>query len=297
MVLSEELRSAYEHCKKVTAEHARTFYFASFFLGGTKRSACYALYAFCRYIDDLVDEHANAHNSVDEVTIRRTIEQWRNQLDAVYAGKEGRSPVMVAWADVLSRYHIPRELPDLLIEGCMSDLRPCVRYETFNQLYDYCYKVASVVGLMTSKIFGYENPEAEARAVDLGIAMQLTNILRDVGEDMANGRIYLPGDELAEFNLSEQAIMERKVTGQFREFMRFQIERAREYYASANLGIPMLERESRMTVRLMSHNYSRILDAIERNDYDVFARRAAVPFRSKLLSVPALWYKSAIADS
>lgn len=293
MMLSDNLASAYEYCRKVTAEHARTFYFASFFLGENKRSACYALYAFCRYIDDLIDEQVNTGTDpACEQAILCTIERWRVELDAVYAGEEGRSPVMVAWANVLSRYDIPRQLPDLLIEGCMSDLRTNVRYETFNQLYDYCYKVASVVGLMTSRIFGYDNPEAEARAVDLGIAMQLTNILRDIGEDMENGRIYLPREELAEFHLGEREILERKVTRQFREFMRFQIERARTYYESANLGIPMLERESRMTVRLMSHNYSRILESIERNNYDVFAHRAFVPLRSKLLSIPSLWYRS-----
>ncbi len=292
MTMRDDLAPAYRHCKKVTAEHARTFYFASFFLGKEKRSACYTLYAFCRYIDDLVDEQANTGDAINEAGIRRTVERWRAELDGVYAGERGRSPVMIAWADVLGRYDIPRELPDLLIEGCMSDLRPCVRYETFERLYDYCYKVASVVGLMTSRIFGYENPEAEARAVDLGIAMQLTNILRDVGEDMENGRIYLPQRELEEFNLSERTLRERQVTPEFREFMRFQIGRARAYYRSANLGIPMLSRESRMTVRLMSHNYSRILEEIERNDYDVFSRRASVPFRSKLWSVPGLWYRS-----
>lgn len=292
MTMSDDLAPAYRHCKKVTAEHARTFYFASFFLGKEKRSACYTLYAFCRYIDDLVDEQANTGDSVNERGIRRTVERWRAELDGVYAGEGGRSPVMIAWADVLGRYDIPRELPDLLIEGCMSDLRPCVRYETFDQLYDYCYKVASVVGLMTSRIFGYENPEAEARAVDLGIAMQLTNILRDIGEDEQNGRIYLPQRELEEFNLSERTLRERQVTPEFREFMRFQIGRARAYYRSANLGIPMLSRESRMTVRLMSHNYSRILEEIEGNGYDVFSRRASVPFRSKLWSVPGLWYRS-----
>ena len=292
MTMSDDLAPAYRHCKKVTAEHARTFYFASFFLGKEKRSACYTLYAFCRYIDDLVDEQASTGDSVNEAGIRRTVERWRAELDGVYAGEGGRSPVMIAWADVLGRYDIPRELPDLLIEGCMSDLRSCVRYETFDRLYDYCYKVASVVGLMTSRIFGYEKPEAEARAVDLGIAMQLTNILRDVGEDMENGRIYLPQRELEEFNLSERTLRERQVTPEFREFMRFQIGRARAYYRSANLGIPMLSRESRMTVRLMSHNYSRILEEIERNDYDVFSRRASVPFRSKLWSVPGLWYRS-----
>lgn len=291
MIAHSELTDAYETCRLVTKEHARTFYFASFFLNRTKRNACYAVYAFCRYIDDLIDDQA-ASGPIDEAATTRLIQRWRSELDKVYDGGESRMPVMVAWADILTRYDIPREWPDLLIEGCMSDLRSTVRYENFEQLYGYCYNVASVVGLMTGRIFGYEHPEAEAKAVDLGIAMQLTNILRDVGEDLATDRIYLPREELERFGISEQDLREKRISPEFIEFMRYQIDRARHYYRSANRGIPMLESDSRMTVWLMSHNYSRILDAIERNDYNVFTIRARVSLRKKLMSLPTLWLRS-----
>ena len=297
MIESHEIKRAYRHCKAVTARHARTFYFASLFLGKQKREACYAVYAFCRYIDDLVDEQGSTDDhSINTLAVERAIAKWQNELDKVYTGQESRTPVMVAWADVLKRYSIPRELPNLLIAGCMSDLRPAVRYETFEELYDYCYKVASVVGLMTSRIFGYTDSSAEKRAVDLGIAMQLTNILRDIGEDLENDRIYIPQEELTKFGLNEWSLREGTITPEFRSFMQFQINRAREYYESANIGISMLERDSRLTVWLMSYNYSRILDVIERNQYDVFSRRAFVPLGKKLLSLPALWYRTVIAQ-
>lgn len=290
---SLEKKEAYRQCRKVTARHARTFYLASLFLHREKQDACYAVYAFCRYIDDLIDNQVSGgEHPVTANAIERIILRWQQDLDNVYTGTEASSPVMVAWADVLKRYSIPRELPDLLIEGCMSDLRPTVRYETFDELYEYCYRVASVVGLMTSNIFGYSDPQAEKHAVDLGIAMQLTNILRDIGEDLKNDRIYLPREEMRRFGLNEWDLRDGGITPEFREFMKFQIKRARSYYDSANAGIAMLEHDSRLTVWLMSHNYARILDMIERNNYDVFSRRAFVPLSRKLLSLPWLWYRT-----
>lgn len=295
----------------MTAEHARTFYFASHFLGREKRRACYAVYAFCRYVDDLVDEVGGevveqsvvtasepvvsdaglsvatpcASSSTSTVRRLRAVEMWREELDRVYAGRGGEDPVMIAWADLLERYDIPKEPADQLIEGCVSDLERPVRMADFAELRDYCYKVASTVGLMTGKIFGYEDPAAEGHAIDLGIAMQLTNILRDVGEDAADDRIYLPLDELAEAGIEESEIIEGILSDRFRAFMRKQIARARDYYASAEKGIAMLEPESRRTVRLMSRNYAGILAEIERNDFDVFTRRARVPGWKKLASL------------
>lgn len=285
-VAPSALPGAYAHCRRVTAEHARTFYFASIFLNGPKRNACYALYAFCRYVDDLADRYGS-----DAAATTAAIEIWRSDLTAVYDGRSVDKPVMTAWADVLDRYDIPPELPEKLIEGCLSDLRPAIRYETFDDLRDYCYNVASVVGLMTSNVFGYSDRNAEGRAIDLGIAMQLTNILRDVGEDARIDRIYLPQRELQAFGLDEDFIAEGRVTDPFRRFMRFQIDRARAFYASADRGIGLLDRDSRMTVRLMRHNYAAILDAIERNDYDVFSRRARISLPRKLLSVPTVWMR------
>ena len=295
---TETAGSAYEHCRRVTLQHAKTFYFASRFLSREKRAACYAVYAFCRYMDDLIDTNV-AHNDgiVDRATIDRTIEQWERELDRVYLGLDTESsgesdcaPVMRAWADTLERYSISRALPGELIEGVMMDLQSPVRYDTFEELRDYCYKVASVVGLMTSEIFGYSDPAALGHAVDLGIAMQLTNILRDIGEDAAVDRIYIPREELERFGIDECGLKQGRVCSGFRRMMRFQIDRAHAYYDSADRGIPMLELDSRLTVTLMSHNYRRILPAIEQLGFDVFSRRASIPLHRKLLSVPVLWY-------
>lgn len=295
---SADTLRAYEHCRRVTLQHAKTFYFASIFLSKEKRAACYAVYAFCRYMDDLIDRNVEGNKGVvDRETIDLTIRQWERELDNVYMGMEGSShdesecaPVMMAWADTLRRYRISRSLPGELIEGVMMDLQSPVRYETFEELRGYCHKVASVVGLMTSEIFGYSDPAALKHAADLGIAMQLTNILRDIGEDAAIDRIYIPREELERFDLDEACLFSGRLCDNFRRMMRFQIERAHSYYDSADLGIPMLEPDSRLTVTLMSHNYRRILSAIENQDYDVFSRRASIPLHRKLLSVPALWY-------
>jgi 15-cis-phytoene synthase len=292
----ETLR-AYEHCRRVTLQHAKTFYFASLFLSKEKRAACYAVYAFCRYMDDLIDRNVEGNDgTIDRAMIDRTIEQWERELDAVYLGLEAKTseesectPVMRAWADTLQRYRISRTLPGELIEGVMMDLRSPVRYGTFDELRDYCYKVASTVGLMTSEIFGYSDPVALAHAIDLGIAMQLTNILRDIGEDAAIDRIYIPLEELERFSLDESCLIAGRVCSDFRRMMRFQIERAHSFYDSADRGIPMLEQDSRLTVTLMSHNYRRILPAIEELGFDVFSTRASIPLHRKLMSVPALW--------
>jgi len=291
-----EIERAYRHCRNVTLTHAKTFYFASYFLERRKRDACYAVYAFCRHIDDLIDEGADDAPGT-RATIDRTIAKWQSDLDRVYAGKSVDTPVMVAWADTLRRYSISRSLPDELIEGVTTDLRPTVRMEDFDDLYRYCYKVASVVGLMTTEIFGYDDPAALRHAADLGIAMQLTNILRDIGEDYRMNRIYLPQTELEEFNVTEEQIARGTITPEFRRLMRFQIDRAHRYYESADLGIPMLKPDSRLTVRLMSHNYRQILGAIERNEYNVFSRRAAIPLRRKLMSVPTIWWETKLAGA
>lgn len=279
-IAAADVAQAYEHCRDVTARFARTFYFASHFLGAEKRRACYAVYAFCRYIDDLADEDGGRGEE---------IERWRQDLLRVYRGESVPAAELIAWGDILHRYDIPRHLPELLIEGCLSDLRPVIRYPTFNELYDYCYQVASVVGLMTSRIFGYTDPAAEQRAVDLGIAMQLTNILRDVAEDARNNRIYLPLDELQAAHLTEEGLLRGELSDRFRLFMKGQVERARSYYRSAEEGIAMLEPDSRLTVRLMSRNYARILDVIEEREYDVFSGRASVSLTRKIISIPQVW--------
>lgn len=290
MMSNDPVNEAYGHCRAVTLRHAKTFYFASIFLPKRKRNACYAVYAFCRYIDDLIDRAAATDQAAGAAAVDGIVRRWQADLDRVYAGERVDAPVMVAWADTLREFRIDRSLPNELVDGVMSDLRPSVRFATFDELYRYCYKVASVVGLMTSEIFGYAEPDALPRAVDLGIAMQLTNILRDINEDLANDRIYIPQEDLRRFGISEQHLGARAVCSEFRSLMQFQIARADAYYQSAEKGIAMLDPDSRLTVKLMSHNYRRILGVIESNDYDVFTTRASVPLHRKLMTLPTLWY-------
>lgn len=274
------------HCKNVTYKYAKTFYFASYFLSKEKRSACYAVYAFCRYVDDLVDSfEQNDINQSFNVASTALLQEWQKELEMVYSGTPSTNQIMIGWMWVLERYHISLDLPKELIEGVLMDTY-VTSFETFDELYTYCYKVASVVGLMTSEIFRYADKSALQHAIDLGIAMQLTNILRDIGEDLLRGRLYIPQQELAQFGITIEELQNNIVTEKFKNLMRFQIERARKYYESANKGIALLEKDSRTTVRLMSVNYSRILDRIEKNNYDVFSKRASLSFWEKALAVP-----------
>jgi len=190
----------------------------------------------------------------------------------------------------LESYPIAIEHPLELIEGVAMDIE-FTPFETFDELYVYCYKVASVVGLMTSEIFGYSDPAALRHAIDLGIAMQLTNILRDIGEDVDRGRIYIPLEDLERFGYSHEEFMQKTMNEKFRRLMQFQIERARNYYLSSDKGIPMLQKESRLAVALSSVNYSNILKSIEENNYDVFSQRAYRSLSQKLLTIPEVWLK------
>ncbi len=278
--------SSISFCKSITYKYAKTFFFASHFLPEEKRIACYAVYSFCRYVDDLVDSFESTESGCTyNIASTKLLEEWEKELSLVYKGIPSNNNIMIGWMWVLERFHIPISLPRELIEGVLMDTY-VTTFDTFENLYSYCYKVASVVGLMTSEIFQYSDQEALKYAIDLGIAMQLTNILRDIGEDADNGRIYIPLDELATFGISKEEIFTKQYSENFKKLMKFQIERARVYYTSADKGIPFLEKDSRTTVRLMSTNYRRILDCIEKNSFDVFTNRASLSFLEKALAIP-----------
>ncbi|MGI8468217.1 MAG: phytoene/squalene synthase family protein [Pyrinomonadaceae bacterium] len=189
---------------------------------------------------------------------------------------------------MLKTYKIPQNLPLELTRGVLMDTH-IKRYETFAELYVYCYRVASTVGLMSSEIFGYEKPETLEFAEALGIAMQLTNILRDVKEDAAMNRIYLPQEDLRKFDVSEKQIFANRTDEDFIRLMKFEIERAREFYHKAERGIPLLEKETRLTVLLASRLYAKILDEIEKQNYDVFTRRSRTTKLQKILAIPRIW--------
>ena len=289
-----EIKAAYKYCQNVTKNHAKSFYFAAKFLPEHKQKPIYALYALCRHIDDEVDE---AKVSSEKQAIE-AVENWKLQLNSVFDKTENQKPqtanqslVLTAWRDLLKTYNIRQELALDLMKGVLSDTH-INRYETFDELYIYCYRVASTVGLMSSEIFGYTEEITLKYAEALGIAMQLTNILRDVKEDAAMNRIYLPQEDLRKFNVSEEQIFAGKFDKNFVELMKFEIERAEFYYSEAEKGISLLEKDTRFTVLLAARLYSKILDKIEKQNYNIFIRRAHTTKLQKISAIPKIWFEA-----
>lgn len=282
----EMLEWAYGYCARITAMHSRSFYLASRLLPADKRRAARALYTFCRTTDDIVD------NPAGNVTQR--LEAWRTR--ALNWDPETDDLVPLAWSDTCLRYQIPKKYAEQLIDGVARDLEQ-MRYETFKDLAAYSYGVASTVGLMTMHIVGFEDSEAIPYAIRLGIALQLTNILRDIAEDWERGRLYLPLDELREFGLTEADIERGIVTERWRSFMRFQIERTRRLYREAWPGIGMLSAEGRVAIAAAADFYSAILDDIEAMDYNVFVRRAYVSGWGKVRRIPGLYWRTRVTPA
>lgn len=298
--MSSRIETAYKYCESVTRTHAKSFYFAAKFLPKEKQRPIYALYALCRHVDDEVDEaEIRSENEAAEA-----VKLWEKQLNKVYAGdfefeekqtngsdsagEKKDALVLAAWRDLLTKYAVSQNLPFELMQGVLMDTY-IKRYQTFDDLYLYCYRVASTVGLMSSEIFGYSAPETLEYAEALGIAMQLTNILRDIGEDAEMDRIYLPQEDLKKFGVTEEQILSKNFNENFVELMKFEIARAREFYRKAGKGIVFLEADTRFTVLLALRLYAKILDEIERQNYNVFARRAHTTKTQKILSIPAIW--------
>ena len=286
---SQLLGKAYEHCKYITQHHSRTFYMASSLLPPMKRRAVHALYAVCRITDDIVDQAES--EKADSLT---TLEDWYQRLSHQRATIY--HPVILAWADTRSRFGIPHSYLRQLVDGVAMDVDHR-QYETFEELAKYSYGVASTVGLMAMHITGYESERALPYAVKLGVALQLTNILRDVGEDWRNGRSYLPKDELASFNLTDDDLSEGSVSDRWRAFMRYQIERNRSLYAESLPGIRYLHPDGRFAIAAAAELYQAILTDIEANDYDVFTRRARVSSWGKVRRLPGIWRRSALGVS
>jgi phytoene synthase len=298
MTAHNELEKAYKYCETVTKTHAKSFYFAAKFLPKHKQKPIYALYALCRHVDDEVDE-VEVSNNQEAV---KAVESWRQKLLQVYEVPSPKSQVpsliaensqlvLLAWQDLLKTYQIKQELPLELMKGVLMDTH-IKRYETFDELYVYCYRVASTVGLMASEIFGYADEKTLRYAEALGIAMQLTNILRDVKEDAAMDRIYLPRADLQKFNVSEEQIFAGECNKSFVELMKFQIKRAKNYYATAEKGIALLEQDTRFTVLLAARIYKQILEKIEKQNYNVFLNRAHTTLSRKIFSVPKIWLEA-----
>lgn len=278
------LHNGYSAARRITKQHAKTFYFASFFLPRKKRYAAYALYALCRQSDDAADKsqpHAQIGN----------IHAMRELIAKAYSGDTTKHPLLLAFRDTVRTYTIPKAYFDELIEGMLMDAQQILRLADEGQLYRYCYKVAGVVGLMMLHIFGPVNPANKEHAIELGIAMQLTNIIRDVKEDYQRGRIYLPSEEMRCFDVTEEDIQRGYVTPQVKKLFDYQITRARDYYSRAQPGIAMLaNKHTRTVTAIMSSLYAAILQAVIDNGYDVFSKRVYVGLGRKISLTLKLLY-------
>jgi len=293
------LDEAYERCRQITAKYSKTFYLGTLLMPEAKRRAIWAVYVWCRRTDELVDGPGAA------LTTPETLDEWERHLESVFDGNP-QDAYDVALLDTLERFPMDIQPFRDMIAGQRMDLYRS-RYETFEELNLYCYRVAGTVGLMSTVVMGVSSDRASApwssqepptvpyqEAIALGIANQLTNILRDVGEDARRGRIYLPLEDLSTFNYTEAELMAGVVNDRWRALMKFQIQRARQFYADAERGIPMLSPDARWPVWAALMLYSRILNVIERNQYDVFRRRAYVPSLSKLACLPLALMRSQV---
>ena len=279
------VEEAYAACREISRTQAKNFYYAFVALPAPRRNAICAIYAFMRRADDLSDDE-----SLPREERRRRLEAWRAAWRESSRGGETSDPVFLAVRDATARFSIPLGLLEELVGGVAADLESAEgrvdTYATFADLYRYCYGVASVVGLVCIRIFGYQDPAAEKLAEETGVALQLTNILRDVAEDAARNRVYLPLEDLAAHGLTVEAIL-RRAPGQppspaERELFMGLAGRAERYYESARRLLPLIERESRPALWALVTIYHRLLQRIERARYDVFSRRASVPLREKL---------------
>lgn len=269
---------SFDHVRQLTAQWAKSFYFSARFFPKEKRWATYAVYGFCRYSDNLIDNPRNRPKQqlISEVAC------FRRELRLAYRWGESEHPILKPYILVAKKYGIPIEYPLDLLKGVEMDIE-ATRYQNFDDLYVFCYRVASVVGLMMTHIMGYKDDRAFEYAEKLGVAMQLTNILRDVKEDKEMGRIYLPLDELQQFGLTEADVLNENFNDQFRRLIKFQVDRAHQYYLEAQAGIPMLNTDSQFAIYSASKIYQGILRKIEARGYNPFLGRVYVPFGKKLL--------------
>ena len=280
------LSQAYAACRTIARREAKNFYYSFIALPPARRNAICAIYAFMRQADDLADDE-----SLSRDERRRRLDAWLSSWRAASQGAASADPVFIAVRDATERFAIPLSLLDELVAGVTMDLDHAQTgapdtYATFDELYRYCYLVASVVGLVCIRIFGYTDARAEKLAEETGIAFQLTNILRDVQEDAERNRVYLPLDDLARHNVSLDALLHRAPgappTAAERALLVSIAQRAEKYYESAAALLPYIDAESRPALRVLVDIYHSLLKRIERADYDVFSRRASVPTPQKL---------------
>jgi phytoene synthase len=283
--MSISLEESYALCERIARRTGKNFYYSFLVMPREKRAAMCAIYAFMRRSDDIADSAGNPAVALEG------LRQWRAQVDTALNGGTAGDPILPALVDTVRRYRIPFRHFHELLDGTEMD-QTTTRYATFDELYQYCYRVASAVGLVVLPVFGYKDEAALVPAEACGIAFQLTNILRDVKEDAQMGRIYLPLEDLRRFGVSENDIMDSRATPQFLELMKFEAARARGFYDKARPLLDMIDADSRGTLAVMITIYGGILRKIEESDFAVFERRIRLSTAEKLWIVGKNWLGS-----
>jgi 15-cis-phytoene synthase len=281
-----QLRAAYSVCRHIARSAAKNFYYGFLVLPSAKRNALCAVYAFMRQADDISDDP-----SVPASQRREKLTAWIEGLRRVIDGERTDDPMFMALADTQKTFNIPLDWLEKLVHGTAMDLPDSqgdcaasarLHYETFDELYDYCYHVASVVGLVCIRIFGYRDPRAEKLAEQTGVAFQLTNIIRDVKEDSQLGRVYLPSEDLRRFNVETKALTNGDAANVFRPVLEFEAERARLLYRAADELMPLIDDDSQPALWTLVQIYHRLLDRIAERNYDVFTEKVRLSTAEKL---------------
>src|ERR1039458_4717370 len=280
--MSVSLEESYALCGRIARKTGKNFYYSFLVMPREKRAAQCAIYAFMRRSDDIADGAANPAVALEG------LHQWRSQVAAALNGDAAGDPILPALADTVRRYRIPQHYFHELLDGTEMD-QTTMRYATFDDLYKYCYRVASAVGLVVLPVFGFKDETALVPAEACGIAFQLTNILRDVKEDAQMGRVYLPLEDLRRFGVSEDDILNARATPQFLEMMKFEAARAHEYYEKAQPLLSLIDADSRGTLAVMVAIYGGILRKIEESNFAVFERRIRLGTTEKLWIVGKNW--------
>ena len=273
-----------QYCQNKTKQSGSSFYYSFIFLSHERRRAITALYAFCREVDDVVDECSNKE------VARTTLAWWRGQVTDIYSGTP-QHPVAIALVPLVKQFNLPQEHLLEIIDGMEMDLNQH-QYADFKSLQLYCYRVASVVGLLAAEIFGYTDRKTLKYAHDLGIAFQLTNIIRDVGEDARRGRIYLPLDEMAQFGVHTNEILDARETEAFHKLMEFQIDRAQGFYDQALAELPAADRKAQRTGLIMAAIYRATLEEVVFTGCHVLKQRVSLPPLRKLWLALKTWLKN-----
>ena len=283
-IFDPALRESYELCRQLNAEHGKTYYLATLLLPPAKRPYVHALYGFARYADEIVDDLASTlteSQKADQLAV------WGNDFLSKFDSGETSDPVCLAVLDTVRRWNIPREHFEAFLHSMTMDLT-VTEYETYEDLYEYVYGSAAVIGLQMVPILDPSNEEAYRYATELGVAFQLANFIRDVGEDLDRGRVYLPLSELAKFGVTRADLEKRVATPEIKAALKFQVERVKALEKSSRAGIAMLGKASQPCIETARILYCGIVDAVEEIDFEVFAKRATVSMTRRLkVAVPA----------